>query len=124
MSMPTADSLVRWEWRWHDGTGDPMETSRWLQRLTKDSADLALVGLSSSTVDLPPCPLECLVLGEFIGENHDIDLPAARLYARGAIGRRNAVNRGALDRLRCDRRLALLAEAGKGGTDIGFKVAG
>lgn len=59
-----ADTIVRWEWRWHDGMGDPMETSRWLQRLTKDSADLALVGLSSSTVDLVPCPLECLVLGD------------------------------------------------------------
>ncbi|MBK8800621.1 MAG: hypothetical protein IPN71_00915 [Fibrobacteres bacterium] len=60
----TADSTVRWDWRWHDGLGDPLETSRWLERQTRDSADLALVGISSATVNLGRCPLECMVVGD------------------------------------------------------------
>lgn len=67
----SADSLQRWEWRWHDHAGDPMEASRWLERQRSDSGNLLVVGISSATVDLPPCPLECLVVGDGGAHAHD-----------------------------------------------------
>jgi len=83
----SGDSLWRWEWRWHDGLGDPMEVARWLERQGRDSANLLLVGMSSATVDLPACPLECLVVGD--GGFHapdslrwDLWTPAARQARR------------------------------------------
>lgn len=83
----SSDTLSRWEWRWQDSEGDPMQASQWLERQSGDSADLVLVGISSATVDLGRCRVECLVVGD--GGAHardslrwDLWTPAARQAQR------------------------------------------